>query len=104
MNISSTWTGLTNPELDPGQVDVSTHPSTKMRELGDAEGNGEEGWAVVRVDGRDWGKVLGVGRLGGRVIACEFCDPVVGIILGDCTDASRFVTRTCAGHVCLASE
>ena len=29
-------------------------------------------WAVVRVEGRDWGRVLGVGRLGGRVIACEF--------------------------------
>lgn len=81
MNINSTWTGLTNPELDPTQVDVATHPSTKMRELGDAEGNGEEGWAVVRVDGRDWGKVLGVGRLGGRVIACELCD-AVDVVLG----------------------
>lgn len=71
MNITSTWTGLTNPELDPGQVDIAMHPSTKMRELGDPEGRGEEGWAAVRVDGRDWGKVLGVGRMGGRVIACE---------------------------------
>lgn len=71
MNISSTWTGLTNPDLDPGQVDIALHPSTKMRELGDAEGRGDQGWATVRVDGRDWGRVLGVGRLGGRVIACE---------------------------------
>jgi len=74
MNISSTWTGLVNPELDPGTVDVTTHPSTRMRELGDAEGLGEEGWAVVRLDGRDWSKVLGVGRLGGRVYACELHD------------------------------
>lgn len=77
MNISSTWTGLTNPELDPGHVEggdegVETHPSTRMKMLGDAEGRSEEGWATVRIEGRDWGKVLGVGRLGGRVIACEF--------------------------------
>ncbi|KAJ9630814.1 Checkpoint protein hus1 [Taxawa tesnikishii (nom. ined.)] len=43
MNISSTWTGLTNPELDPGHVEggdegVETHPSTRMKMLGDAEG------------------------------------------------------------------
>lgn len=41
--------------------------STVMRER-----EGEEAWAVVRVEGKDWGRVLGVGRLGGRVIACEF--------------------------------
>lgn len=35
------------------------------------EGEGEGSWSVVRVEGRDWGRVLGVGRLGGRVIACE---------------------------------
>lgn len=76
MNISSVWTGLTNPVLDPGQVaggeeGIAAHPSTRMRTLGDAEGRGEEGWASVRVEGKDWGKVLGVGRLGGRVIACK---------------------------------
>jgi len=42
-----------------------------MKQLGDAEGLSDEGWATVRVEGRDWGRVLGVGRLGGRVIACE---------------------------------
>ena len=25
---------------------------------------------MVRIDGRDWGRVLSVGRLGGKVIAC----------------------------------
>ena len=69
LKIESRWEGLTNPELDPGQVEggeeaVREHASTKMREVG--------GWATVRVEGRDWGRVLGVGRLGGRVIACEF--------------------------------
>ena len=77
LRISSLWTGLENPELDPDQVaegdaGLADHPSTRMKELGDSTGQGEEGWATVRVEGRDWGRVLSVGRLGGRVIAC-FC-------------------------------
>ncbi|MCJ1363324.1 hypothetical protein MMC16_002431 [Acarospora aff. strigata] len=73
LNIASVWTGLSNPELDPSQVEggeegLRHHPSTRMRALGSQE----EGWAKVRIDGRDWGRVLSVGRLGGRVIAC-FC-------------------------------
>lgn len=76
MNISSIWTDLSNPELDPGQVSggengIADHPSSRMKLLGSADGRSEEGWAVVRIDGRDWGKVMSVGRLGGRVIACE---------------------------------
>ncbi|KAL2039052.1 hypothetical protein N7G274_008101 [Stereocaulon virgatum] len=72
LKIESKWEGLTNPELDPQQVEggeegVRGHASTKMKER-----EGEEAWSVVRVEGRDWGRVLGVGRLGGRVIAC-FC-------------------------------
>ncbi|TID20316.1 Hus1-like protein [Venturia nashicola] len=78
MNISSAWTGLSNPELDPGQIEggqdgVANHPSTRMKAKGAADGTGEEGWAKVRIDGRDWGKVMSVGRVGGKVIAC-FCD------------------------------
>jgi HUS1 checkpoint protein len=77
MGIKSTWTGLVNPELDPAQYEeaggVGNHPSERMRGLGDREGRSEEGWARVRIDGRDWSKVMSVGRLGaGRVIACEF--------------------------------
>lgn len=69
--IESKWEGLTNPELDPAQVEggeegVRGHASTRMKER-----EGAEAWSVVRVEGRDWGRVLGVGRLGGRVIACE---------------------------------
>lgn len=68
--INSTWTGLSNPELDPANVDggvdgVEAHPSSRMRE------RGANAWAGVRVDARDWGRVLSVGRLGGRVVACE---------------------------------
>lgn len=77
LRISSLWTGLENPELDPeqiaeGEAGLVNHPSTRMKELGDSTGQSEEGWATVRVEGRDWGRVLSVGRLGGRVIAC-FC-------------------------------
>jgi HUS1 checkpoint protein len=77
MDISSRWTGLTNPELDPetvegGEEGIAQHPSTRMRTRGDPEGISDEGWAVVRLDGKDWGKVLGIGRVGGRVIACKF--------------------------------
>ncbi|PVH79778.1 checkpoint protein hus1-like protein [Cadophora sp. DSE1049] len=68
LNISSVWTGLNNPELDPRQVEdgahLDEHPSMKLKAAG------PDAWSTVRIDGRDWGKVLSVGRLGGRVIAC----------------------------------
>ncbi|KAI5461502.1 checkpoint protein Hus1/Mec3 [Mariannaea sp. PMI_226] len=66
IDISSVWSNLENPELDPAQLEcpVSEHPSTKFRE------DGPERWATVRVDGKDWSRVLSVGRLEGRVIAC----------------------------------
>lgn len=72
LRIESKWRGLNNPELDPSQIEgglegLAQHPSTRMKEL-----QGEESWAVVRVEGRDWGRVLGVGRMGGRVVACSF--------------------------------
>lgn len=77
MTVKTVWTGLNNPELDPSQVEggeagITNHPSTRMKELGGPDGKSDEGWATVRIDGRDWGKVMSVGRLGGRVIAC-FC-------------------------------
>ncbi|KKA28400.1 hypothetical protein TD95_000214 [Thielaviopsis punctulata] len=64
--IESEWTGLENPALDPRELDVplEEHPSTRFVE------GGPEMWATVNVDGKDWSKVLSVGRLDGRVIAC----------------------------------
>ncbi|KAJ6781015.1 hypothetical protein PWT90_10106 [Aphanocladium album] len=66
IDIASVWSGLENPELDPAQLDrpLAEHPSTKFRE------DGPDCWATVRVDGKDWSRVLSVGRLEGRVIAC----------------------------------
>ncbi|KAI9832740.1 MAG: hypothetical protein M1826_001299 [Phylliscum demangeonii] len=75
LSIASLWTELTNPDLDPSQVQggaegIRNHPSTRMRELGRGQDASEAGWATVRVDGKDWSRVLTVGRLGGRVVAC----------------------------------
>ncbi|KAI9882473.1 MAG: protein kinase rio1 [Watsoniomyces obsoletus] len=61
LSISSVWTDLSNPDLDPSQVaggeeGIRNHPSTRMREIGD-DGT-EAGWATVRIDGREWSKVL----------------------------------------------
>ena len=40
--------------------------------MGDDE---EAGWAKVRIDGKDWGRVLSVGRLSPKVVACEWFPP-----------------------------
>ena len=77
LKIQSQWEGLTNPELDPTQVEggeqgIREHASTRMKER-----YGEEAWSCVRVEGKDWGRVLGVGRMGGRVIACTFSEDFV---------------------------
>jgi HUS1 checkpoint protein len=77
LRISTVWTGLVNPPLDPAQLsqdEIDQLPSERMRALG-GEYGGEEGWAKVRIDGRDWGRVLSVGRLSPKVVACE-CIPI----------------------------
>ncbi|KZF21401.1 Hus1-like protein [Xylona heveae TC161] len=74
LSISSVWRDLANPDLDPSQYEggeegLRQHPTARMRMMG---GDSEESWAKVRIDGKDWSRVLSVGRMGGRVIAC-FC-------------------------------
>lgn len=66
LEISSVWDGLENPELDSAQLNMplDEHPSMRFKEAG------PDKWATVRVDGKDWSRVLSVGRLEGRVIAC----------------------------------
>lgn len=74
LRISTVWTGLVNPPLDPAQLsqdEIDQLPSERMRALGGEDG-GDEGWAKVRIDGRDWGRVLSVGRLSPKVVACEY--------------------------------
>ena len=122
LSIASTWQGLTNPELDPGAVEggvdgVRMHPSTRMRGRGGdnanddnaADANNEEddmlqrGWARVRIDSRDWSKVLSVGRLGGRVIACKFCFCFASTSLADLR-GSRDMVRRPSGFSTSTSE
>lgn len=71
LNICSEWTGLNNPELDVNQIEggeegLAENPAVLFRN------RGPKAWAKVRIDGKDWSKVLSVGRMGGRVIACKF--------------------------------
>lgn len=79
LSISSVWKNLNNPELDPSQYEdgsqsIRDHPSTKMKELGGPNGENEEGWAHVKIDAKDWSRILSVGRLNSRVIACFIKD------------------------------
>lgn len=71
LRIASMWSGLVNPPLDPAHItqeQYSQLPSERMREVGDDD---ESGWARVRIDGKDWSRVLSVGRLSPRVVACK---------------------------------
>ena len=84
LSIQSVWTGLQNPELDPGHYaegsqEVREHPSNRMKELSGADGQNEAGFSKVRIDGKDWSRVLSVGRVAARVIACFMHD--TGLIL-----------------------
>ncbi|KAJ5887677.1 Hexokinase, partial [Penicillium taxi] len=70
LRIASVWSGLVNPPLDPAHIrqdQYSQLPSERMREAGEDD---ESGWAKVRIDGKDWSRVLSVGRLSPKVVAC----------------------------------
>lgn len=71
LRISSVWGDLVNPPLDPGQFseeEIAQLPSERMRAVPEDD---EQCWATVRIDGKDWGRVLSVGRLSPKVVACE---------------------------------
>lgn len=71
LRTASVWSGLVNPPLDPAHITQEQHsqlPSERMREIGDDD---ESGWAKVRIDGKDWSRVLSVGRLSPKVVACK---------------------------------
>lgn len=65
-DICSIWPNLDHPELKPEELNMplEEHPSTKFREAG------PDRWATIHVDGKDWSRVLSVGRLDARFIAC----------------------------------
>ncbi|GAM39859.1 hexokinase [Talaromyces pinophilus] len=51
LRISSVWTGLTNPPLDPRQMqgtDMDQLPSERMRQLGNSDDDDEAGWAKIK--------------------------------------------------------
>jgi HUS1 checkpoint protein len=71
LRIASVWSGLVNPPLDPAHISQEQYsqlPSERMRGVGDDD---ESGWAKVRIDGKDWSRVLSVGRLSPKVVACK---------------------------------
>ncbi|CAK7564808.1 MAG: Checkpoint protein hus1 [Sporothrix epigloea] len=67
LSVETVWNDLENPVMNEDMLTMplEEHPSTRYREAG------PDKFATVRVDGRDWSRVLSVGRLeGARVIAC----------------------------------
>jgi HUS1 checkpoint protein len=104
LRISSVWSDLVNPPLDPAQMsqsEIEQLPSERMRALGSDD---EAGWAKVRIDSRDWSRVLSIGRLSPKVVACELS--CVGLYACDCTLVlirllSRFYPRDGPDFVCL---
>lgn len=60
VKVESLWKGLNNPNMDLDQALQST---------GDRP---QDEFAKVTVDGKEWGKVLKVGGLAKKVIACKF--------------------------------
>lgn len=60
VKVESLWKGLNNPNMDLEQAPQST---------GDRP---QDEFAKVTVDGKEWGKVLKVGGLAKKVIACKF--------------------------------
>lgn len=71
LRIETTWTGLVNPQLNTEELEgygngMMEHPTIRLSRL---DPNDEEAWAKVRIDGRDWARVLSVGRLSPRVVA-----------------------------------
>ncbi|CAK7202120.1 Checkpoint protein hus1 [Sporothrix eucalyptigena] len=67
LSVETVWNDLENPVMNEDMLTVplEEHPSTRYREAG------PDKFATVRVDGRDWSRVLSVGRMdGARVIAC----------------------------------
>ena len=64
VKVESLFRNLVNPELDPTQIEggLENHPSTRRDRAEFAE---------VRVQGKEWVRLLKVCSIAKRVIACE---------------------------------
>lgn len=90
LRIASVWSDLVNPPLDPAQMtqeQMSQLPSELNRKRQASEGF-ESGWAKVRIDGKDWSRVLSIGRLSPKVVACKLADDP-----WNCRSIVRVLTR-----------
>lgn len=58
VKVESLWKGLNNPNMDATPDNTGERP--------------QDEFAKVTVDGREWGKVLKVGGLAKKVVACRF--------------------------------
>ena len=65
VKVESLFTNLVNPELDPMQIEggIENHPSTRRDKAEFAE---------VRVEGKEWVRLLKIYSIAKRVIACEY--------------------------------
>jgi HUS1 checkpoint protein len=78
VSVESKWRDLQNPVLAEAVENREGHPST-IRD--------QSQFATVRVDGREWAKVLKVGTLAKRVVAC-FCEGLAIVLYVFLTEES----------------
>lgn len=93
VKIESVWRGLTVPELNPAMIEgnIEDHPSVRRS---------RDEWAAVRIDGKDWVRLLKVSLLAKRVVACEYqSDKDACMIFAD---GIRFLREPCSHTICLS--
>jgi HUS1 checkpoint protein len=78
VSVESKWRDLQNPVLAEAVENREEHPST-IRD--------QTLFATVRVDGREWAKVLKVGNVARRVVAC-FCEGLAIVLYVFLTEES----------------
>lgn len=64
VKVESKWKGLHQPNMNPGHIPGSTEDPLGMR-------RSSEEFAGVTVDGKEWSRVLKVGGIAKKVVACE---------------------------------
>lgn len=87
VKVESLFRNLVNPELDPMQIEggIENHPSTRRDRAEFAE---------VRVEGKEWVRLLKIYSIARRVIACEWLSILVIFIFLTSSHSTGF----CEGH------